>query len=186
MPVAAAANALTSVADVKYAWGKPQADTAHDDRIQTLINLLSGRIEDWCGRKFKQATYTAEKYDGDRIEGEELWLKQYPIIGTLTLAIDDQTIDASSYLLYEEEGKIFYQNGWGAGTGSFGAKRNVSVTYSAGYATIPSGLAMACVEWVIILLEGRAKDAKVKQEDTRLAMPDQIMQGLQPYKRMDS
>lgn len=190
MPVSAAANALTTVADVKYVWGKPQADTAHDDRIQTLINLLSGRIEDWCGRKFKETAYAspdhAAVYDGEELAGESfLHLRQYPVITFTSLTIDGVAVDASAYLVYKAEGKVYYENGWGAGTGALGAKQNVVAAYTAGYATIPNGLAMACVEWAIILLEGRMKDAKVKGEDVRTAMPDQIMMALQPYKRMD-
>lgn len=190
MSVTAAANALTTVADVKYVWGKGQGDLAHDDRIQTLINLLSGRIEDWCGRKFKETAYDTPDfnavYDGEELYGEcWLYLRQFPVITFDSLTIDGVTIDASAYVVYKAEGKVFYQNGWGAGTGSLGAKQNVVAKYSAGFATVPGGLAMACVEWCIILLEGRMKDAKVKAEDMRLAMPDQIMMALQPYKRVD-
>jgi hypothetical protein len=181
MAVAAAANALCSVADVKYVWGRAQADLGHDDRIQTLINLLSGRIEDWCGRKFKEATYTAEAYDGD---GEMILpLKQYPITELTDVTIDGvevDTDDVNAFKLYADEGFLWYAPCWSAAY-----PLGIKVTYKAGYATIPPGLSMACVEWVILLLEGRMKDAKVKGEDLRTAMPDAIESALRPYKRMD-
>ncbi len=184
MSVAAAANALTSVADVKYAWGRKQADTDNDDRIQTLINLLSGRIAEWCGRVFISTAYSLEVYDG---EGQyDLILKQYPVT-TLTLAkIDDVQIitgtleDLTTWALYGSEGILWYAPGWTVG------RRNVKVTYTAGYAAadIPRGLAMACVEWCIVLLEGRYKDAKVKMEDS-FPPPEHIAAALAPYKRRD-
>lgn len=183
MTVAAAANALTTVADVKYVLGTPQADTTKDDRIQTLINLLSGRIEDWCGRKFVSQAYTDQAYDG--CGEEDLFLKQYPITAVAAVSLDGVALSAAeladslNFLSYGEEGYIWRSGGFPA------RRQGVKVTYTAGYTTIPSGLAMACVEWAIILFEGRMKDAKVKQEDMRLAMPDQVMQALVPYKRSD-
>ncbi len=187
MSVAAATNALTTVANVKYVWGRPQADTAHDDRIQTLINLISSRIEGWCGRVFILTTYTDELYDGPG--GYELFLKQYPITELSALEIDDTSVDLTEFLagdsddifLYGKEGYVRYEPGFPPGN------QNIKLTYKAGYAAadIPQGLAMACVEWAIILLEGRMKDAKVDQRDVILAVPDAIAMALQPFKRMD-
>ncbi len=183
MAVAPAANALTTVANVKYVLGIVQTDLTKDDRIQTLVNLLSGRIEDWCGRKFTSQDYTAEKYDGDH--EDTLYLKQYPITAVAAVSIDDiamsaaELVDPLYFQVYSEEGYLWCSRGFAA------RRQGVLVTYTAGYATIPTGLQMACIEWAIILFEGRMKDAKVKQEDTKLAMPDQVMQALQPYKRID-
>ncbi len=183
MAVAPAANALSTVANVKYVLGLPQADTTKDDRIQTLINLLSGRIEDWCGRKFISQEYADEKYDGDH--EDTLYLKQYPITEVESVSIDGVELSAAeladelNFQVYESEGYLWRSGGFAA------RRQGVVVTYTAGYATIPTGLQMACIEWAIILYEGRMKDAKVKQEDMALAMPDQVMQALQPYKRVD-
>lgn len=185
MPVAAAANALATVADVKYAWGRVQTDTSHDDRIQTLINLISGRIEDWCGRGLKAATYTDEPYDGDEIPGEDLWLKQYPVISFSALKIDGVIIDAAAYLVYNERGLVKYPNGWGSGTGIFGAKQNVQATYTAGYATVPGGLGIVCIEWVIVLLESRVKDAETNNVAESMTPPAHLEAALAPYKRRD-
>jgi hypothetical protein len=153
----------------------------HDDRIQTIINKLSGRIEDWCGRKFISTVYTNESYDG---EGDKcLPLKQYPIITLSAASIDGVPLpisDTTQFRAYMDEGYLWYAPGFRAAF-----PLGVLVTYTAGYATIPAGLQQACIEWCIIILEGRMKDAKVKQEEMRLAMPDQVMQALQPYKRID-
>jgi hypothetical protein len=177
MPVAAAANALTTVANVKYVWGRDQADLTHDDRIQTLINLLSGRIESWCGRSFKSQTYTAELYDGNC--DEYLALKQYPITAVTTVKEDDVTVDLTDtddIKIHYAEGLIYRASGWPGGV------LNIEVTYTAGYATIPSGLEAALVEWVILLLEDRMKDAKIPL-DKDLGGPQMISLALAPFKR---
>jgi len=183
------ANALTSVANVKYVWGRAQTDTSHDDRIATLINLLSGRIEDWCGRKFKSAAYDTPDinavYDGEDIASEHLQLRQYPIITLTSLTIDGEVIDSDEYLIYKEEGRIYYQDGWGSGTGNFGAKQNVVVSYTAGYATIPPGLENCCAMWAIMLLEGQMKDSKISFAVGKLEMPEAVQAALSPYKRYD-
>jgi len=175
MAVTAAANALTTVADVKYTWGRKQADIGDDDRIQTLINNISGRIESWCGRKFKEATYTDEYYDGP--DGRFLFLKQYPITDTPVVKLDGAVVSSDGYEVYPEEGMI--KGYWVPGD------RNYTITYKAGYAVIPLGLSEICIEWIIILLEGRMKDAKLGAADVIVYEPQNIVIGLAPFKRMD-
>ena len=181
MPVAASTNALTTVADVKYTWGRKQEDTSYDDRIQTLINNISGRIESWCGRKFKAATYTDEIYDVPR--GKFFFLKQYPIIGTPVVKLDDVEIAAAEYEVYPEEGYLL--GAWDCGDGvSFPGRRTYKVTYEAGFTEIPAGLSEICIEWIIILLEGRMKDAMVDHAEVTYE-PQSLITGLAPWKRMD-
>lgn len=175
MAVTAAANALATVADVKYTWGRKQDDTGQDDRVQTLINNISGRIESWCGRKFKEATYTDEYYDGPN--GYYLFLKQYPVTDTPVVKLDGNTVSASTYTVYPNEGMI--RGSWIPG------HKNYTVTYKAGFATIPQALAEICIEWCIILLEGRMKDARIDGADVEFYEPQNLIMGLAPFKRMD-
>lgn len=176
MPIGAAINALSIVANVKYVWGKRQADTEDDDRIQTLINLISDRIEYWCGRKFKETTYTDEKHDG---HGDNyLFLNQYPITAFTEIKLNDVAINSDYYKVYDIQGLLLKETSWTVGF------QNLKVTYKAGYATIPPALAEVCIEWVIMLLEGRMKDAKVDGSEMG-DPPDSILLGLQPFKRRD-
>lgn len=182
MAVALNDDALTTVAKVKYLWGRDQTDVTHDDRIATLINFLSTRIASWCGRTFIETTYTDQLYDGNG--SPYLQLKQYPRTTTVTVVvkIDDVTVDTSDYKVYSEEGYIYKGSWWPNG------KQNIKVTYSAGYAAIPEDLGMAVAEWAIILLERRYKDAKLLQITARLPdefIPDSVVGALMPYKRMD-
>lgn len=176
MPIAAASNALTTVANVKYVWGRPQADTGDDDRIQTLINLISDRIEYWCGRKFTKQTYTDELHDGN---GDNyLFLKQYPIVSVTEIKRDDIAVDSDYYKVYEDEGFVLKETYWTKGY------QNLKVTYEAGFETIPPAIAEIAIEWIIMLLEGRMKDAKVDGSEMGNP-PDSIMLGLAPFKRRD-
>jgi len=179
MSVTASDNALTTVADVKYVWGRNQDDTTYDDRIQTLINIISGRIEALCNRKFKLATYTDEVYDVPR--GKYLFLKQYPVIGTPVVKLNDEIIDSSYYKVYNDEGYLYSDNGWDYVDDRH---REYKVTYQAGYSTIPAGLSEICIEWVIMLLEGRMKDAKVDHSDI-VYNPQAFVDGLAPFKRIE-
>lgn len=182
MAVALNGNALTTVAKVKYLWGRKQADESHDDRIGTLINFLSGRISDWCGRTFESTLYTDQLYDGHTLT--ELFLKNYPIIAVPApvIKIDDVTVTTTLYKVYYQEGFVYYSHGWDQG------HQNIKVTYQAGYATIPEGLGMACAEWAVLLLEQVYKDAKLTftqiNAEAKL-VPDQIAGAIIPYKRMD-
>ena len=170
------ANALTTLENVKYVWGRPQADTGDDDRIQTLINLISGRIEYWCGRKFTKQTYTKEVYDGN---GDNyLFLKEFPIVSVAEILRDDVAVDSSYYKVYKNEGYILKETFWTHGY------QNLKVTYNAGFAIIPPALAEISIEWVIMLLEGRMKDAKVDGSEMG-DPPDSILLGLTPFKRRD-
>jgi len=189
MSVAAATNALISVADVKYVWGREQADTTDDDRIQTLINLISGRIAEWCDRIFITGTYTAELYDGTGTEA--LVLRQRPVSTVTAIIVDGVAATVAEIAAFNTAGaayKIDYPAGiiykildWSKG------KRNISVTYAAGYASadIPPGLKEVCAEWVILLLEGRMKDADTQGRDVAAVdqMPARFSSALSRYRR---
>lgn len=173
MSVAAATNALATVANVKYVWGRGQTDTSHDDRIQTLVNLISGRIAEYCDAVFIKSTYTAEFYDGDG--NKTLILRHRPVVAASITKITVEDVDESADDITDlatnvsgaalkadyEAGIITRGNRWPRGT------QNIKITYQAGYvaASIPKDLEAVCIEWVILLLEGRMKDANVKGAD---------------------
>ena len=136
--------ALTSLADVKESLGIASADTSKDNLIIRKINQSTRAIEAYCGRRFKQTTYTDEIYNGTNID--QIILKQRPISAVTLKARDSslndndfETIESSLYFIESEAGildLVFNAVGrWGA----------YAITYTAGYATIPDDLAEACV-----------------------------------------
>ena len=136
--------ALTNLSDVKESLGIPSSDTSKDNLIIRKINQATLAIENYCGRRFKETTYTDEVYNGTHTD--QIVLKQRPISAVTlkgrdtSLNEDDfETLQTNIYFVESEAGilnLVFNAVGrWGA----------YSVTYTAGYATIPADLAEACV-----------------------------------------
>ncbi len=184
MSVSAAANALATVANVKYVLGKAQANTSDDDRLQTLINLISGRIADWCGRDFISATYMSELHDGDG--SKQLFVTHAPVSSLDTVTVNDAAVDITELNAYDADVKINYATGciyknsrWPAGV------RNIAITYKSVYsAAVPKTIESVCIEWVIMLYEGRMKDANVKGADApagAASMPGRFVDALSPF-----
>lgn len=136
--------ALCTLADVKETLGVASSDTSWDNIIKRKINQATELIEGWCGRRFKETTYTDELYDATH--DRQLVLRNYPVTSSVTLSARDttlnegdfDTIDSENYFVDANAGVLDgISNFWG----SFDQWR---VTYTAGYATIPSDLAEAC------------------------------------------
>ncbi len=148
--------ALTTVADVKESLGIASSNHQYDNLIIRKINQATAMIESYCGRHFKQATYTDELYNGSNID--QLVLKQRPLIiaadTPLTIKgrytplneADLETIDSELYFADAESAVIglnFRLSGhWG----------RYAVTYTAGYATIPDDLAEAAASLAAYLV----------------------------------
>lgn len=140
-------NALTNVADVKESLGYTSGDHSKDNLIARKINQASQQIENYCGRVFRDLDYT-ELYNGSQID--EMVLNQRPV-NSLTLveyratAINtDNWITLSDKYYYVDESagilKLLFN--------SAGRWDRWRITYNAGYTTIPSDLAEACVSLV--------------------------------------
>lgn len=117
-------------------------DTAHDDRIDQLIDAVSESIELYCGRPFARASRT-EQYDGG---GDALVLRCRPVASIESVRDDPaldfpaaSELDASAYVLYPDEGVLQLLGGRHFLPGA----RNVRVSYTAGYETIPPAIAQA-------------------------------------------
>lgn len=140
------AYALTTKEDVKETLGIASSDTSWDNIIIRNINRATEIIEGWCNRRFKETTYTDQLYDasGER----QLSLRQFPITDTTPFVLKSRdttmnensfdTIDADLFFLDRQAGIV------DAVATFWGRVDQWSVTYSAGYATIPSDLAEAC------------------------------------------
>lgn len=114
-------------------------ESEHKGLFDLLIKKYSAAIESYCKRTFASTTYT-EKYDGD---GEiNLLLNNSPLISISSFVADTQTLTAASYILHKPEAEIVLING------VVFAKdfENISITYLAGYATIPEDVQLACLD----------------------------------------
>jgi uncharacterized phiE125 gp8 family phage protein len=116
-------------------------DTTFDTILNDLIEAVSEEFETYTSRKFIQATYTDEYFDGDgtRI----LWLPNWPIISVTSVVENDVTLtegNEEDYIVYKEEGYL-----WRVGTVWAEGVKNIKITYTAGYlqSDIPKDLVLA-------------------------------------------
>lgn len=135
-------NALTTLADVKETLGISSAVTTKDNLIIRKINQASQLIENYCQRSFKSAPYI-EYYDGSGTQ--ELMLRQRPVtvltsVEARNTSLNDNdfsSVPTDQYFLDTNAG-IINALSW-----FWGRYSRWRVTYTAGYATIPSDLAEA-------------------------------------------
>ena len=124
-----------------------------DALIASLIGYVSEAIEKYCRREFASKTHT-EYHDGGGFS--KLLLNHRPII-SVTSVHDDldrafaaaSLIDSDDYISRDQEGIIewLHSSSTFPSTAAYFAdgQLNVKVVYVAGYATIPSDLALACM-----------------------------------------
>lgn len=166
--------ALTTVADVKESLGI--TNDTKNNLIIRKINQATDMIENFCGldndHHFKETTYTNEVYDASLTD--QLVFKARPVTAvssvqsrdTTTNEDDWTTIDATDYFFDEFRGVL-------SGLSSFaGGYSRYRVSYTAGFSTIPSDLAEACVMLASALVtasdqSGAGSGVKRKQEGQR-------------------
>jgi len=139
--------ALTTVDDAKT-W-LDVSGTDYDSLLELLINQSTDYMEHYCNRRFTETAYSSEEYDGSGTK--ELLLEQWPVNSGETFTLqrnraydntdDWDTIDADDYWVDYDNGIIT-----GNTMGDFLKRKfKYRVDYTAGYATIPSDLALCCL-----------------------------------------
>ncbi len=135
--------ALCTLADVKETLGIASSDNSWDNIIIRKINQATEIIEGWTGRRFAQTTYTSELYDASA--DNQLILKNRPV-SAVSLGARDTTMNSGSFDTIPTD-QYFVDSTAGiidAVSSFWGSYDQWSVTYTAGYATIPADLAEAC------------------------------------------
>ena len=139
MTVAAPKWVLAEVNDMEL-WVGNDINT-YVNQFQALIEYISAFMEKYTDRKLKARAYdytvAADKVDaiGDGDGTATFFTKQYPVNSITTLKIGDTTVTENTawnaddgYILYPQQGKIYYSNGFDA------YKQNIFLKYNAGYA----------------------------------------------------
>lgn len=132
-----------TLADVKAWLGI--TDTNSDSLLTAMISQISAEIRTFTNRDiYPVGTYTETLSGNGR---QSIVMPQYPITAVSSLTVDGVAIPArqgatGSGYVFDDAG--IYLDGY---TFARGVK-NVSVTYSAGFATLPPDLQRACIEWV--------------------------------------
>lgn len=120
--------------------------TTDDDRIDRLIAACAKFIETYTNRVYEQSDYT-ETLDGNG--KDEVMLENYPVTAVASVSVDGRAISpvpipndfATSGFMFDEGGVIL-QGGRLFNKG----RRNVVISYTAGFAEIPADLVQAVIE----------------------------------------
>jgi len=130
--------ALTTRDRVRDFMGKSSLTSVEQTIIDVLVNAVTDFIENYCGRRFKQTSYSKEEYtvnDGDRV----IVLKNYPVSSTAAFTLEVRT-SALNEDDWEEVDSEYYHIDYDAGiikaAGGYkfvGGRRKYRVTYTAGY-----------------------------------------------------
>lgn len=180
---------LCALADVKAYRGITDANS--DAILTTLITNVSALIETYCNRVFAQATYTETRNGGC---GPKLYLMNGPVTEVSSLSVNGQAVppapDAISYGFVWDASTVYIRPGGYPGEFYKGIQ-NVTVTYTAGYASVPPEVNQACVEWVAFKFAKRSRiDAKSETLGQQQViafdtsdMPKGVKTALQPYVR---
>jgi len=141
---------LVTLDEMKTYLGIPTLTTTYDTFLTEQINIISAAIENYCGRKFNEASYTQTYYRSDFYDGyslDSLFLYHYPLT-TITSVTEIERSDAvdSSTVLTAEDYRAHYESGefrrlceGMVRTWFYGLSQNsrIEIAFDAGYAAIP-------------------------------------------------
>lgn len=140
---------LTTLEKVKSYLQIPQSNTIDDIFIQDIVDSVQEQIEHYCGRKFDIATYT-EKHECKH----KCFPKNTPIKSVQSIVRDNNTLEDTDYKIrgnyidfmndlkgYTIGGSILYANDYVS---------EITITYTAGYETIPMDLSMIATKLAVI------------------------------------
>lgn len=137
-------NALITLEDLQVYMRDESED--NEDIFALLINAVSSVFDQYTNRNLKQVAYEEKLFDGN---GQvKFFLPDYPIaIGEeddFIVVLNDVELELDvDYCLYAESGYIKKMSGyWTEGS------QNLNITYTAGYATVPMDLQLACMKQI--------------------------------------
>lgn len=123
---------LVTLADMKAHLKIDSGNTDNDSFLTDQLNLISDTVEAYCQRVFSQATYTQTFYHQDYTYGMQLETFHFPLISVTSITEGADLLDPSYYRVHKPTGLITRNSS------AFFICQDVTVVYSAGYATIPT------------------------------------------------
>lgn len=124
-------------------------DVEDDTLIISIISGISKLLQNQIGRNLLASDYT-ENCKGSN--SQYLMLKNYPINSVARIAIDNDEMVLNEITIEEDHGMLYRDNGWAQTGGSNYMhsrvnlpKRNIEVTYNAGFKTIPEDLKLLTI-----------------------------------------
>lgn len=139
--VAAAAGAVTALTTLSLVKDYCNvAGTDDDAMLNRIISAVSLKMQNYMRRAIVEESITGEKH-GDGSLGFALELARYPFDeSSVAITLDGTVLDATDYDADESAGLVYYTPSdgdpvlWPAG------RRNVSITYDSGFASVPADI----------------------------------------------
>jgi hypothetical protein len=158
--VAAAANALVSLAEQKEWLGIDSTETSMDDFLQRAINDWSDRVESDCNRIIISTEIEDEVHDGGK---RAILPRNFPVTEIDSITIDGVALETDDYTLDRMGVKVRMKSGlpFAGGPG------DILITYTGGYASIPGKLILAVKK--VVALEyylGPGRKALAKRSES--------------------
>jgi hypothetical protein len=151
------ATALCKLEDLKLYMDIKTEDGEVDDAdlLIGLINQITAAMENYCGLKHFQSTVYTEYFDGGGVN--ELYPDHYPITSVSGIFDDDSwTWDSDTEISGTDYRIVDHNRILLKSYNIFGDwAQNVKVVYTAGFASIPEDLKLACAKEVARLFRTR-------------------------------
>lgn len=175
---------LVSIAEYKVWSGI--TGTAQDALLTVLVDAVSMEVRRWCDRDLTNGFESASRTEYYSGTGEEtIQLLEWPVASVASVTIryaggTTETVDADTYRVDGTSGVLsridavrtrYPVTSFGTIDNMFGAEprfphgfNNIGVTYTGGYATIPSDLKMACFRMVDLAYSARGRNFALASE----------------------
>ena len=179
---------LTTLPKVKEWLGLAPMNTTSDALLGRLITSASDYIQTWLDRTVTAGTYT-ENRDGNG--ALRMKFRNYPCTAVSSLTIDrlpiPMSVNGSPGYMFDSNSLVLVGGVYRFTQGMM----NVSISYSAGYASVPNEIEQACIELVSLRFKERdrigitskgmsGESISFSQRD----MSDAIESTLNQYKRV--
>ena len=146
---APATTALTTLARVKEYLGITAS--TWDDQFNNHIAEVSAEIQSWLGRKIVETTSTGEKFDSSG-RNDALIVTGFPVISVASLTEDGTAlVEDTGFELTEQDrsaGRITRIDSSGNALAWARGARNITVTYTHGFSSVPEGVTAAATRLV--------------------------------------
>ena len=158
-------NAIVTLAEAKAQLKIVDSNTNEDATFEGYINEISSAVELYCKRKFVSQSITSELHDGNG--GRFLYPRYFPIqqLSTESAPTTEQKLASLQYRnspddswidIEDDIDHIFIETGDDScrpfielyDTYFPVGRRNITLSYKAGYTTVPSDVKMAVLEMI--------------------------------------
>lgn len=190
--------ALITLTELKNHIGIAAADTGADDALNQIIAGVGAAVVNFLRWDPEANTEQTRNYDGDGGSLMDLGVKNLTAVSEVKIGQDaatQQVVDSSWYR-FEANGllKMVESERYSARLRGYGYRfpigtQNITVTFTAGYATVPADLKLAVIRWCGVIFNRRKTEgmsnvgdtANNTQTTTPFVMPPDIREMLKPY-----